>query len=110
PPHLSLSSASNILPPIILPPLTPFAVNIPPPKKIELPIINTLPPSEIITPSKQTHHQSNPSPLNLKQENSKIQPNEQELKCSSPKSPIMNNNDVSTPKKQILPEFPLDTP
>jgi hypothetical protein len=102
-PHLLSSTASNILPPIILPPLTPFAVNIPPPKKIELPTTIAIPPSEITTPLKKTPK----SPLKsitpkLIQRNSKVSPDEQELtRSSSPKSPIMNNNNV---------EFPLNTP
>src|SRR6266542_4280682 len=50
PSHLPSSLTSNILPPIILPPLTPFAVHIPPPKKIELPTTNTTPSSEIVSP------------------------------------------------------------
>ncbi|CAG8492446.1 6121_t:CDS:2 [Funneliformis mosseae] len=124
PPHLP---SSNILPPIILPPLTPFAVHIPPPKKIELPTTNVTPPSEIVTPpTKSQSRHSNSSPTNKSstpkmkpitprlrlKRNSKIRPGEQELTRSSPspKSSPITNDDDSTPKDQILPEFTLELP
>ncbi|CAG8561731.1 uncharacterized protein OCT59_008191 [Rhizophagus irregularis] len=106
-PHLLSSTASNILPPIILPPLTPFAVNIPPPKRIELPTTIAIPPPEIST---SPLRKSPKSPLKsitpkLIQRNSKVRPDEQELtRPSSPKSSIMNINKVATP------EFPLNIP
>ncbi|GBC07590.1 hypothetical protein RclHR1_07550010 [Rhizophagus clarus] len=113
-PHILSSTTSNILPPIILPPLTPFAVNIPPPKKIELPTTIAIPPSEITTPLRKTPK----SPLKsitpkLIQRNFKVRPDEQEFtRSSSPNSPIMSNNNVSTsePKTVILMNSPKENP